>query len=95
MRIEITDGDFLVDAELLADLLGVNASDIPALMQTQAITSACERGVDNHHGQYRLSFFYRNRRARLSVDTAGHVLHRSVIDFGSQPLPRALHRPGG
>jgi hypothetical protein len=94
MRIEITDGDFLVDAVLLADLLGVNASDVPALMQARAITSACERGVDDHQGQYRLSFFYRNRRARLKVDTAGHVLHRSVIDFGKRPMPRTLHRTG-
>jgi len=94
MQIEITDGDFLVDAGLLAELLGVNASDIPALMQTRAITSACERGTNEHSGRYRLSFFYGNRRARLSLDASGRVLNRSTIDYGDQPLPRALHRPG-
>jgi hypothetical protein len=94
MQVEITGGDILVDAALLGELLGVIPAEVPTLMRTHAITSLCERGVDAHHGEFRLSFFYRNRRARLSVDTSGHILRRSVIDFGQQPLPRALHRSG-
>jgi hypothetical protein len=46
-------------------------------------------------GEYRLSFFHGNRRARLSVDVAGKVTKRSVIDFGQTALPRQLHRAGG
>jgi hypothetical protein len=94
MQINITDGDFLIDAGLLAELLGVAASEIPTLMQARAITSACERGTDEHSGRYRLSFFYRSRRARLNVDASGTVLNRSTIDFGDEPLPRTLHRAG-
>jgi hypothetical protein len=63
-------------------------------MQTRAITSACERGTDEHSGRYRLSFFYRSRRARLNVDASGTVLNRSTLDYGDEPLPRAMHRAG-
>nr|WP_091582978.1 DUF6522 family protein [Mesorhizobium qingshengii] len=42
-----------------------------SLLRTQEITSLCERGIGEHEGEYRLSFFYGNRRARLSkCDTA-------------------------
>ena len=73
MRIEIAEGDIVIDAEELAPLLNVAANDLPELMRTKAITSICERGVDDHEGHYRLSFFYRNRRLRLSVDPSGQV----------------------
>lgn len=94
MQVEIANGDILVDAVLLGELLGIAPVEVPPLMRAHEITSFCERGVDAHEGEYRLSFFYRSRRARLSVDTSGHILRRSVIDFGQQPLPRALHNSG-
>jgi hypothetical protein len=92
MQIEIADGTIVVDATLVGSLLKVAPSEVLELMRTQAITSICERGVDAHEGEYRLSFFYQNRRARLSIDNAGTVLRRSVIDFGDVDLPRQLHR---
>ncbi len=93
MQVEIANGDIQVDAALLGELLGIPPAEIPALMRAHAITSRCERGVDAHDGQFRLSFFYKNRRARLVVNSAGRILQRSVIDFGQLPLPRALHSP--
>ena len=94
MQVEIADGTIVVDAALVGSLLNIPADQVPELMRTQAITSLCERGVDEHEGEYRLSFFYRNRRARVSVDAAGTVLRRSAIDFGDAALPRQLHRAG-
>lgn len=93
--IERSEDAFLVDAELIEQLLGVPAARVPILMREGAITSVCERGIDDHEGEFRLTFFYRNRRARLSADLTGRVLRRSVVDFGDHPMPRALHRPGG
>lgn len=93
--IEVSDGIFVVDAALLGELLDMPASRVPILMREGAITSVCERGVDDNEGEFRLSFFHRNRRARLSMDTAGRIVRRSVIDFGDRPIPDALHRPGG
>ena len=93
MQVEIANGDIQVDAVLLGELLGIPPAEIPALMRAGAITSRCERGVDTHQGQFRLSFFYKSRRARLVVNSAGRILQRSMIDFGQLPLPRALHSP--
>jgi hypothetical protein len=93
--IEFSDNAFLVDAALIGELLHIPASRIPALMREGEITSACERGMDEHEGEFRLTFFYRNRRARLGTDLAGRVVRRSVIDFGDQPIPEALHRAAG
>jgi hypothetical protein len=92
--IEFNDGAFVVDAGLLSELLDVSASRVPILMRDGAITSVCERGVDDHEGEFRLSFFHRNRRARLSMDLTGRIIRRSTIDFGDRPIPDALHRPG-
>lgn len=92
--IERSKDAFIVDAELIEELLNVPAARVPALMREGAITSACERGVGDHDGEFRLTFFYRNRRARLSTDVTGHVLRRSVIDYGDRPMPAAFHRLG-
>ena len=83
--VEFSDDTFLVDAALIGELLRVPASDVPALMREGKITSACERGTDEHAGEFRLTFFYRNRRARLSTDLAGRIVRRSTIDFGDRP----------
>ncbi|MGB3448399.1 MAG: DUF6522 family protein [Xanthobacteraceae bacterium] len=93
MRIEITNGDILIEAELLGKMLAIESAAVPALMQARAITSICEKGLDVHQGQYRLSFFYQSRRARLNVDRSGHILQRSIVDFGQKPLPHAPHSP--
>jgi hypothetical protein len=95
MKIEIGTDGMLIDAKLLADLLHLNPAAVHSLMRGQEITSFCERGIDEHEGEYRLSFFYGNRRARLTVDTAGNVIRRSMIDFGQAALPRQFHRTGG
>jgi hypothetical protein len=90
--IKFSDNAFLVDAELIGELLRVPASRVPVLMREGKITSACERGVGEHAGEFRLSFFYRNRRARLGTDLKGQVLRKSAVDFGDRPMPDAPNR---
>ncbi len=92
MQIEIKDGQFHVEASLLAPLLNVAPAEIPELMRSQAITSICERGIDADAGRFRLTFFYRNWRARLKVDSAGIVLQQSSVNFGEHALPSDLRR---
>ncbi len=80
------DGDeFVLDASLVGELLDVPPSDVPALMQNGRISGVCETGVDADQGTFRLNLFYLGRHARLRVDSAGHILHRSIIDFGDAP----------
>lgn len=83
--------DIEIDAALVGDLFNVPPAEVLVLLKARAITSVCERGIDEHQGEMRLSFFYGNRRARVSIDADGKVLRRSVIDFGERPMPR---RPG-
>jgi len=93
--IEFSDNTFVVDAALIGDLLQVPATSVPILMREGRITSACERGIGEDEGEFRLTFFHRNRRARLITDPAGRVLRRSAIDFGDRPMPDTVaHRAG-
>jgi hypothetical protein len=83
VHVEIANGHITVDAVLLGEMLAVAPAEVPTLMREHAITSLCERGIDVHEGELRLSFFYQNRRARLDIDLSGHILRRSTIDFGA------------
>ena len=38
----------------------------------------CERGVDEHAGRYRMTFFHENRRFRLVVEEEGNAIQRST-----------------
>ena len=91
--IEIEGDTFHVDAAVIGELLKVAPAEVPELMRSAAITSICERGVDEHAGQFRLSFFYKSRRIRLSIDETGRILQRSAIDFGDRPMPKSAHAP--
>ncbi len=90
--VELGDGEFQVDAELLGKLLGLPPSRVPELMRSREITSVCERGVNDDEGKFRLTFFYRNRRARLNTDGIGRLVRRSAVNFGDRPLPDAMRR---
>ena len=99
MELKRNEPAFTNDASLLGELQGVPPSEIHGLMRRQEITSLCERGEGEHEGQFRLTFFYRGRRARLSVDEAGRVVRRSVIELGERPAAssrsaRTARRPG-
>ncbi len=95
MRLERRAGDFSIDASLLGELLNVASPRIHELMRRGEITGLCERGEGEHEGQYRLTFFYKGRRARLSVDESGRIVRRSIVDFGDRSLPSSMHGPGG
>jgi hypothetical protein len=92
-KIDLENGTFVVDAVLLGELLHVPASRVQTLMRSGRITSACERGVDEHAGEFRLSFFYGNRRARLRTDMQGCILRKSTIDVGERPISDAQRPP--
>jgi hypothetical protein len=92
--VEIRDDEFVVDAALVGELLRLPVSRVQTLMRSGGITSSCERGIGEDAGEFRLSFFYGNRRARLNTDLAGRVLRKSAIDFGDRPIPDARIRSG-
>lgn len=91
MKIQVQNDAFVVDAALVASLLDLPADDVQSLMRHGQITSTCEKGLNEHEDRFRLSFFYRNRRARLSVSKQGEVLQESVVDYGTRP-PQGARR---
>ena len=94
MKLEREDEVFTIDASLLSELLNVPPSDVQALMRCKEITSLCERGEGKQEGEFRLTFFYKGRRARLSIDETGRIVRRSIVDLGERPRPAAMHRLG-
>ena len=90
--IRILEGTFEVDASLLARALDISPSSIPRLLRNGAITSRCERGVNDDEGRSRLTFFHGGRRVRIVVDEEGRVLKLSIIDFGERSLPSSLRQ---
>ncbi len=95
VRLERNIDGFAIDAALLGELLNVPSCRVQDLMRQKEITGLCERGEGEHQGMYRLTFFYKGRRARVSVDEAGEIVRRSTIDFGDRPLSSSMHTLGG
>jgi Family of unknown function (DUF6522) len=77
---------------LVFELTHADINECLSLMREGAITSSCERGIEDDAGRYRLIFFYKSRRLRLIIDEAGRVIQRSTIEFNNRPLPARLHR---
>lgn len=94
-EVTFEDGAFHVDAAIIAEGLHMDPADVPVLMREGRITSLCERGEDEDAGRHRLTLFYGNRRLRLIIDKDGTVIKRSTVDFGDQPLPGGMRKPGG
>ena len=83
----------VVDAKLIGNLLDIPEEQVSNHIQKGTITTLCEKGVDEHEGEFRLSFFHHNRRAQIEVDHNGQISSRTVIDFGDRPLPASLRGP--
>ncbi|MFB9266446.1 DUF6522 family protein [Bradyrhizobium erythrophlei] len=93
--IEITDGTFEVDADVVAEGLGIAVPLLQAQLRSGKITTLSERGVDADQGRHRLTFFSEHRRFRLVIDASGAIIQRSTLDFGDTPLPPSARKPGG
>ncbi|WP_166306128.1 MULTISPECIES: DUF6522 family protein [unclassified Bradyrhizobium] len=93
--IAFADGTFEVDANVVAEGLGIGVPLLQAEMRSGKITTLSERGVDADAGRHRLTFFSEHRRLRLVIDERGTIIQRSTLDFGDAPLPASARKPGG
>jgi Family of unknown function (DUF6522) len=91
--VELCGDQVQIDAAVIADALGVEASAVCGLMRAGDLTSLCERGVREDEGRLRLTFFYHGKRLRVTVDQHGRIIGLSSIDFGERPLPARLRGP--
>ena len=75
MRLEPTaEGGFVIDAEDLGPLLGVEPPRVPELMREGRITCRSERGEGEDEGRFRLTFRHGRTTLRLVVQAAGTVI---------------------
>lgn len=98
MKLELSNGAFTVDASVLSRLLNLCPSDVQVLLRDSQITGICERGEQGDAGRHRLTFFYKGRRARLTVDPSGKIVHQAVIDLGERRISSSnqqTRRKGG
>ncbi|MET4702252.1 hypothetical protein ABIE65_005307 [Constrictibacter sp. MBR-5] len=78
-------GDFVIDAALLADAFGLSQGEIKVRMRDGAITSRCETGVGEDAGCWRLTFHYGDRACRFIIDDAGKVLKKVAFPLRARP----------
>lgn len=72
--------DFTVAAPIIAEGLDLPEHAIARAMATGAITTRTERGEGEDEGRFRLSFFYRQKVFRLTVDGEGNILSRARFE---------------
>src|SRR5216683_7974588 len=90
--VEFDNGVVQVDAAVIAEGLGIAVPTLRKQMQAGKITSLFERGIDADNGRHRVTFFSEHRRLRLVVDERGAILQRSMLNFGSSPLPASVRK---
>ncbi|MCP5081165.1 MAG: hypothetical protein GY948_05660 [Alphaproteobacteria bacterium] len=76
MKIDVGSEGYVVAAEDLAPLLGLKPVDVPVLMRAGEITSLFELGEDDHAGSFRVTFWHKTQRVRLTCARDGTVLVR-------------------
>jgi hypothetical protein len=60
-----------IDGGLVAHGLGLALPEFQQLMEHRKITVLCERGVGEHAGLYRATFYHEGKRVRLVVNGDG------------------------
>jgi hypothetical protein len=74
--VEFEEAALSIDAAVIGRGLNIEPSVVQGRMREGKITVLGERGVYEDAGQYRLTFFYENRRFRLIVDEEGNAVQR-------------------
>lgn len=74
MKIEIDQGQPVIDAQDLGKLLGLDPADVQVKMREGQITSRFETGEGEDAGRFRLTFFFGDQRVRLTCAEDGEVI---------------------
>lgn len=85
MKIDMNAPHPTIDATDLGPLLGLEPAEVPELMRLGEITSRFETGVGEDEGRFRLTFFYADKRVRLTCNAAGDVISTVRTPRGLAP----------
>lgn len=83
MKIEVDQGQPVIDAQDLGQLLGLDPADVQTKMCAGEITSRFETGEGEDAGRFRLTFFFDDRRVRLTCATDGEVISTIRLTQGT------------
>lgn len=83
MKIEMNNGQPVIDARDLGSLLGIDPAEVHAKMREGDITSKFEIGQDEDAGRFRLTFYHDGKRVRLTCSSDGNVI--STIRTDARP----------
>jgi hypothetical protein len=92
--IEFQAGAIRIDSKVIGKDLNMDPSVGQNFIREGKITSRCERGIEEDEDRYRLTFFTKQRRFRLVIDSMGNVIQRSTINFSDRPFPASARKPG-
>ena len=84
--VSVTALGFEVDAALIAKAFRTDIDALREKMRAGEVTSLCEAGAGADAGRFRLTFRHAGRVLRLTVDSQGQVLTRSIFDA---PRPKS------
>ena len=84
--ISFENGMIQVDPDIVAKVLRLDVEALRAALHDGAVTSLCEKGMEEDEGQFRLTFFSPTRRLRLIVDAGGVVLQSSTTEYTRKPV---------
>ncbi|MFD2741157.1 DUF6522 family protein [Sulfitobacter aestuarii] len=82
MKIQMQEGQPVIDAADLGPLLGLEPAAVHEGMRRGEIISRYETGQDEDAGRFRLTFFYVGTRVRLTCAEDGTVISRSKTTAG-------------
>ena len=84
MKIEMNNGQPVIDARDLGKLLDLDPAGVQAKMRKGDITSKFEIGQDEDAGRFRLTFYFNGKRLRLTCSEDGEVI--STVRTDAPPL---------
>jgi len=82
VKINMENGQPLIEATDLGPLLGLEPALVPEKMRCGEITSRFETGEGEDAGKFRLTFYHNSKRIRLTCAQDGTVLSTSRIPVG-------------
>ena len=84
VKIEIENGQPIIDANDLGPLLGLEPAEVKARMRNGDITSKYEVGEGDDAGRFRLTFYHAGKRVRLTCGADGEVLSTVRTDASAR-----------
>lgn len=74
MKLDVSSGQIIIDAQDLAPLIGCDPAEVQELMRAGRITSTFEKGEGEDAGRFRVTFRHGATRVRFTCAEDGTVL---------------------